>query len=58
MIRESPALNFSPATTWFEAGVWLTDVGIVMTIFIRTVRGNGRADKPTAPAASLSAQGA
>jgi high-affinity iron transporter len=51
-------LNFSPATTWLEAGVWLGYVGAVMTVFIRTVRGNQRSDKTIAPAASLSTQGA
>lgn len=32
-------LNFSPATTWLEAGAWVAHVGVVMTAFIRTVRG-------------------
>lgn len=51
-------LNFSPATTWLESAAWLGYVGTVMTIFIRTVRGHGRSDKPIAPAESLSTQGA
>lgn len=51
-------LNFSPATTWLEAGVWLAYVGTVMTIFIRTVRGHRRSEEPIAPAANLSTQGA
>lgn len=51
-------LNFSPATTWLEAGVWLAYVGTIMTIFIRTVRGHRRSDEPITPAAHLSTQGA
>jgi len=51
-------LNFSPATTWLEAAVWLAYVGTVMTIFIRTVRGHNRSDEPIVPAATLSTQGA
>lgn len=32
--------NFSPATTWLEAIVWVLYVGIVLTFFVRSYRNN------------------
>jgi high-affinity iron transporter len=31
-------LNFSPATTWLEAAVWLVYVAVTMTVFFRVIR--------------------
>ena len=44
--------NFSPATTWLEAIVWVTYVAVVMSIFITSVVRHGRRHQPIAPAAS------
>jgi len=44
--------NFSPATTWLEAIVWVTYVAVVMSIFITSVVRHGRGHQPIAPAAS------
>jgi len=44
--------NFSPATTWLEAIVWVTYVVTVMTIFITSVVRHNRRHQPIAPAAS------
>jgi high-affinity iron transporter len=35
-------VNFSPATTWLQAIVWCAYVVPVMTVFIRTLRKQGR----------------
>ena len=45
--------NFSPATTWLEAIVWLAYVGTVLTLFIRSVRSHAAASDPIAPAAQI-----
>ncbi len=39
-------LNFSPATTWLEAVVWVIYIAVTMTVFFRVIR---RRDRP-APA--------
>ena len=44
-------LNFSPATTWLEAAVWLVYVAVTMTVFFRVIR---RSNTPT-PAPRVSA---
>lgn len=36
--------NFSPATTWFEAVVWVAYVAVTMTLFFRQIR---RSHRPT-----------
>jgi high-affinity iron transporter len=44
-------LNFSPATTWLEAAVWLAYVVVTMTVFLRAVRRSNRpAAAPRVPA--------
>lgn len=49
-------LNFSPATTWLEASVWLLYVVPVMVLFIRQIRRNNRPKAPaSAPATATSA---
>lgn len=40
-------LNFSPATTWLEAVVWVLYVVVTMTLFFRQIR---RSNRPAAPA--------
>jgi high-affinity iron transporter len=47
-------VNFSPATTWFQAVVWVLYVAPVMTLFIRTIR-RPRATT-TAPTAAVPAE--
>jgi high-affinity iron transporter len=42
-------LNFSPATTWLEATVWVLYVVPVLVLFVRQIRQNGR---PSAPSKS------
>jgi high-affinity iron transporter len=43
--------NFSPATTWLEAVVWVLYVAITMTLFFRQIRRTNRpAPAPAAPA--------
>lgn len=42
-------LNFSPATTWLEASVWVLYVVPVLALFIHQIR---RGNRPSAPAAS------
>jgi high-affinity iron transporter len=47
--------NFSPATTWLEAVVWVLYVAITMTVFFRVVRRSNRPAPSTpepAPSAS------
>jgi high-affinity iron transporter len=34
--------NFSPATTWLEAGVWVVYVVVTMTVFFRVIRRSQR----------------
>jgi high-affinity iron transporter len=43
--------NFSPATTWFEAVVWVAYVAVTMTLFFRQIR---RSHRP-APASAVPA---
>ncbi len=43
-------LNFSPATTWLEASVWVLYVVPVLLLFVRQIRQNGRPSAPTATA--------
>ena len=45
------SLNFSPATTWLEAVVWVAYVVATMTLFFRVIR---RSHRP-APATRLPA---
>ena len=40
--------NFSPATTWLEAVVWVLYVAVTMILFFRTIR---RANRPASPTA-------
>jgi len=48
-------LNFSPATTWLEAVVWVVYVVVVMTLFFRVVwAGSQPAPTTPAPTASVS----
>jgi high-affinity iron transporter len=42
--------NFSPQTTWLQAGVWTAYVVVTMTLFLRGVRRTGPAPTPAAPA--------
>ena len=44
--------NFSPATTWLEAIVWVGYVAIVMSVFITSVVRHKRASTPISPAPS------
>ncbi|MBC7723623.1 MAG: FTR1 family protein [Burkholderiaceae bacterium] len=51
-------VNFSPATTWLEAVIWVAYVGPVLTIFIKRMRAKGPtsatpATSAAAPAAPL-----
>jgi high-affinity iron transporter len=41
--------NFSPATTWLEAGVWVVYVVVTMTVFFRVIR-RSRRPAPSVPA--------
>jgi high-affinity iron transporter len=48
-------LNFSPATTWLQAVVWVAYVAITMTVFFRVIRrSHGPAPIPRQPAGSRS----
>lgn len=40
--------NFSPATTWFEALVWVAYVVVTMTLFFRVIRRSNRPAQATA----------
>ncbi|SDS79241.1 iron uptake transporter permease EfeU [Actinopolymorpha singaporensis] len=51
-------LNFSPATTWLEAAVWVAYVVPVMFWFFRRIRQNNAPATPTAPAVPASASSA
>jgi high-affinity iron transporter len=42
--------NFSPQTTWLQAGVWTAYLVITMTLFLRGVRRTGPAATPATPA--------
>src|SRR3954454_20149083 len=42
--------NFSPQTTWLQAGVWTASLVITMTLFLRGVRRTGPAPTPATPA--------
>jgi high-affinity iron transporter len=42
--------NFSPQTTWLQAGVWTAYLVITMTLFLRGVRRAGPAATPATPA--------
>jgi high-affinity iron transporter len=42
-------LNFSPATTWFEAIVWVVYVVPVMALFVTSVRRHRATSEPIAP---------
>jgi high-affinity iron transporter len=47
--------NFSPATTWLQAVVWVIYVAVVMTLFFRQIsRSNRPAPAPSVPAGSAS----
>ncbi len=53
-------LNFSPATTWLEAGVWVVYVVPVMVLFFRRIRQSNHpspAATPPMPASSASSTG-
>ncbi len=41
--------NFSPATTWLEAAVWLLYVGTVLTVFLRSTLRSTTRREPVAP---------
>jgi high-affinity iron transporter len=41
--------NFSPQTTWLQAGVWTAYLVITMTLFLRGVRRSGAAPTPATP---------
>jgi high-affinity iron transporter len=45
-------LNFSPATTWLEAVVWVAYVAVTMTLFFRQIRRSNRPARATAVPAS------
>jgi high-affinity iron transporter len=46
-------VNFSPATTWLEAVVWVVYVAVTMTVFLRVVRQSNRpAPRTPEPAAA------
>ncbi|MFD2081224.1 high-affinity iron transporter [Actinopolymorpha cephalotaxi] len=47
-------LNFSPATTWLEAGVWVAYVVPVMFLFLRQIRRNNRPSTAAAPSVPAS----
>jgi high-affinity iron transporter len=48
-------LNFSPATTWLEAAVWVAYVAIAMTLFVRQIRkARPPARSPSVPAGAPS----
>lgn len=49
--------NFSPATTWLQAVVWLAYIVPTMTIFIRTTWGHAPA-RPAAPAPAVTTSAA
>jgi high-affinity iron transporter len=42
--------NFSPQTTWLQAGVWTAYLVITMALFLRGVRRTGPAPTPATPA--------
>jgi high-affinity iron transporter len=42
--------NFSPQTTWLQAGVWTAYLVITMSVFLRGVRRPAPAATPAAPA--------
>ena len=42
--------NFSPATTWLEAIVWVAYVGVVLSFFITSVVRHNRRSQPISPA--------
>jgi len=45
--------NFSPATTWLEAIVWVAYVGTVLTLFIRSARRHAASSEPIAPTVQI-----
>jgi high-affinity iron transporter len=48
-------LNFSPATTWLEAGVWTVYVAVTMTVFFAVIRrSHAPAPAPRVPAGTAS----
>jgi high-affinity iron transporter len=47
-------LNFSPATTWLEATVWVLYVVPVLALFVVQIRRNSRPAAPAVPAEALS----
>jgi high-affinity iron transporter len=47
-------LNFSPATTWLEAVVWVVYVAVTMTAFLRVIRRSRSAPPARVPAAATS----
>jgi high-affinity iron transporter len=47
-------VNFSPATTWLEAVVWVIYVAVTMTVFLRVVRQSNRPATRTPEPASAS----
>jgi len=49
--------NFSPATTWLEASVWVVYVASVLTAFIASNVRHNRRHEPVAPAPSPTTEG-
>jgi high-affinity iron transporter len=47
-------LNFSPATTWLEATVWVLYVVPVLALFVVQIRRNSRPAAPAVPAEAVS----
>ena len=47
-------LNFSPATTWLEAVVWVAYVAVTMTVFFRVIRHSNRPAPSTPTPAPVS----